>query len=155
MKDIPKPILIGLVVVLVLFILFVVIGVSIGDEPAGGDPSPGWTDGLRDALVNDRPVRPEEVSSGCFTSGSFQFSGSCSATIVRSDDRVRRVRLQLEAGVVSIEFHQLDPDTTRSLDMPGDDTVFDLDIFREGADFTFSCGFGPCRVAVLEPPPPD
>lgn len=164
MKQIPKPVLIFLIVILVIFVLGVALGATHGGNEDGGPrptfSPPGWVEGLG-PLGSDRPVSLDDVSSSScpMSDAVFQVPGSCLVSIEGSDHPVRHLQLRLESPVIVTlslvpQGEGEEAAVERTLSglgaEVGTEDAQSLDVLSEGATLTIGCNATPCRLRLLE-----
>ena len=162
--QIPKPLLIVIVVLLVL----AVVGCSAGFLRGGDrersddqkkDDVQGGLVAVLDALIPDpEPVRLGPGDADCFSGGgtsTLVFASTCEVRIARTGDLRRRLRLTVAPfNSVNVEvFQPADGDALDDLDVPfvddGETRDFvDVVVRRdESARIVLSCNFG-CTVSL-------
>ncbi len=164
--SLPRPLLIVLIILLVLFVVSCGIAIARSGEQGQGDADKkqglngGFGDLFKRLTPPTAPLRfpPATISpsgSSCSFSGTLlQVNGSCAISFV--DLQELRARLLLTRGsgnlTVSVNGTVSGSSVNESTSMPGDTDNVDL-VFARGdsAIVTVSCGLGTCDVGVNPP----
>jgi hypothetical protein len=157
----PRPLIIVLIVLLVLFVVSCAVSLARSDEQGKGDDDKkaGLNGGFGDLFKRLTPPTaplqfpPATVSpSSCFVSSNqLQFGGSCFVTVPELQELRARLLLSHAGGILTVRVvgtvsgSAIDKTTT----MPADTDKVDL-VFARGDSATviLSCTFPTCAVVV-------
>src|SRR5262245_12413889 len=95
--QIPKPLLIVLIVVIVLFVAGVVLGATQG-TPSTFDTHPSWVEGLGGALVKGKAISSQDFGNSTCTKFVIPTSTTCTFPIQGASAPVRPLKIQLTQG---------------------------------------------------------
>ncbi len=154
MGTLPRAVVVGLVLVLLLFVASLVVTSNGTGGPV--KPEDNWVTRLAGGFVKKRPLGPADLQGNCVRGGGFEVDPAvrCSVTIAKTGAAVRIIKIRLDSGIkLRLE---LVPKDSRALSVQldldaGMRTTDKLSIGRDGGQLFLTCTSTPllpCTAAL-------
>lgn len=174
MKDIPKPVLIGLAVVVLIFVALIIFVDKGSDEEAAANPEDSWIASL--GATGSLSLRDLSLPADCNERAGtiLTVEGSCTITVPPAEGLLRRVTFRrfrlrgigdvsvsVELSIADLEDQDIDPiegelhsDASDSDDDEDTNRTMTVGVPPGGVEVHLNCGGllgSSCKVAVEAP----